>query len=578
MDEATMDGIGPDGTAVGVPALDGGAVGVPALDGGAPSGSVPDGGAPDGGPRGDHAWGGADDGGDPDLDVEVLVVGAGPAGLMLAGELGLAGVRAEVIEQQPSRPGFCRGFNLNARSLDLLDRRGIAGLFLAEGPEVPVTSFAGLRRPLDLSTMDTGHPYVLGIAQTRVEELLEERAGSLGVPVRRGHRLTGLRQDARGVTATVEGAGGRHRLRARYLVGCDGGRSTVRKLAGIAFPGTAASRYTLLGDVELDAAAQLPFGPSTTPDGSVFVIPRPGYVRLITGEPEPPADRDAPVTLEYLQRVVDRALGRHVGLIRPRWLTRFGDAARQAERYVAGHVLLAGDAAHIHPPAGAVGVNVAIDDAMNLGWKLAATLRGRAPATLLDSYHAERHPVGARLLRDTRAQALLGAADERLEPVRDLFAEVVAGVPAANRYLAELVTGVGTRYPMPDGGARDHPWLGRLAPNLRLVTGTGETTLARLLSPGRPVLLDLGDAPGLRAAAAPRRPWLAVHRARCAEHPGPRAMLIRPDGHLAWICDAGIENPVASLSRALRTWFGEPPGASARRGLPADRIIDHERT
>jgi 2-polyprenyl-6-methoxyphenol hydroxylase-like FAD-dependent oxidoreductase len=470
---------------------------------------------------------------------------------MLACELGLAGVRATVIEQHPQPPGFCRGFNLNARSLDLLDRRGIADRFLAAGPTVPAIMFAGLNRPLDLSTMDSSHPYVLGIAQTRVEELLEERAGELGVPVLRGRRLTGLHQDAGGVTAVVDGPGA-GRLRAGYLAGCDGGRSTVRKLAGIAFPGTAASRYSLLGDVVLADPAALPFGPTTTEHGSVFVIPRPGYVRIITGEPEPPADRDSPVTLPYLQAAVDRALGRHVELTGPRWLTRFGDAARQAERYVAGRVLLAGDAAHIHPPAGAIGVNVAIDDAMNLGWKLAAAVRGWAPATLLDSYHSERHAAGARLLRDTRAQTLLGRRDEQWEPVRELLADV-ADVPAAATYLAERVTGVGTRYPMPtlDGGST-HPWLGRMAPDLHLTaapkatapkaTATGNaatTTVARLLSPGRPVLLDLADRPRLRAEAADWGSRLTVHTARCAQCPDVSAMLIRPDGHVAWIAVAG---------------------------------------
>jgi 2-polyprenyl-6-methoxyphenol hydroxylase-like FAD-dependent oxidoreductase len=574
-------------------------------DRGTTASGTTDGGTTDRGTTGS----GTTDGGTTDrgLDTDVLIVGAGPAGLMLACELGLAGVRATVIEQHPRPPGFCRGFNLNARSLDLLDRRGIADRFLAAGPTVPAITFAGLNRPLDLSTMDTSHPYVLGIAQTRVEELLEERAGELGVPVLRGRRLTGLHQDAGAVTAVLDGPGP-GRLRAGYLAGCDGGRSTVRKLAGIAFPGTAASRYTLLGDVVLADPAALPFGPTATGHGSVFVIPRPGYVRIITGEPEPPADRDSPVTLPYLQAAVDRALGRHVELTEPRWLTRFGDAARQAERYVAGRVLLAGDAAHIHPPAGAIGVNVAVDDAMNLGWKLAAAVRGWAPATLLDSYHSERHAAGARLLRDTRAQTLLGRRDEQWEPVRELLADV-ADVPAATKYLAERVTGVGTRYPMPtlDGGST-HPWLGRMAPDLHLTaaatdagatatatTATGRaavatdaaattgsaaagsaatTTVARLLSSGRAVLLDLADRPRLRAEAAAWGSRLTVHTGRCAQCPDVSAMLIRPDGHVAWIAgtsegtgsagtDEGTSSEAGTLSslrHALGTWLGTPAG------------------
>jgi hypothetical protein len=336
--------------------------------------------------------------------------------------------------------------------------------------------------------------------------------------------------------------------------------------------------------------AELPFGPTVTPHGSVFTIPRPGYVRIITAEPEPPADRDAPVTLGYLQATVDRALGRHVGLTGARWLTRFGDAARQAERYLAGRILLAGDAAHIHPPAGAIGVNVAIDDAMNLGWKLAGTVRGWAPDSLLETYHCERHLAGTRLLRDTMAQTLLGGPDERLAPLRDLFAEI-AEVPAARKYLAELVTAVGTRYPMPAAGDRPHHWLGRLAPDAALTSGGVTTSIAELLCPGRPVLLDLGDSPRLRAAAAAWRPRLDIHRADGAGCPGATAMLIRPDGHVAWITgdEPGSGEPtggrpedgrsgdgepgdgepgdgrpcvIASLIHALETWFGGPDRAA----------------
>jgi 2-polyprenyl-6-methoxyphenol hydroxylase-like FAD-dependent oxidoreductase len=490
------------------------------------------------------------------MDVDVLVVGAGPAGLMLACELGLAGVRTVVVEQQVQRPGFCRGFNLNARSLELLDRRGIADRFLAAGPTVPTMTFSGLRRPLDLSAMDTDHPYVLGIAQTRVEELLQERANELGVPVWWGHQLIDLHQDVDTVTATVDTPTGQARIAAAYLVGCDGGRSTVRKLAGIAFPGTAASRYTLLGDVALADPTALPFGPTITEHGSVFVIPRPGYVRLITAEPEPPSDRDAPVTLAYLQTVVDQAVGRHVPLTEPRWLTRFSNAARQAERYIAGRVILAGDAAHIHPPAGAVGVNVAIDDAMNLGWKLAGAVHGWAPATLLATYHSERHPAGAQVLRNTRAQALLGKPDDRFAPLRDLFTEV-AELPAVNKHLAELVTAVSTRYPMHNDSDQAHPWLGRLTPNLQLTNGVASTSVAQLLDAGRAVLLDLADQPALRATAAAWQPRLTIHTARCPEQPELHALLIRPDGHTAWITPS-TGDQIASLHHALETWLGTP--------------------
>ena len=257
-----------------------------------------------------------------------------------------------------------------------------------------------------------------------------------------------------------------HPLRARWLVGCDGGRSTVRKRAGIAFPGTAATRWALLGDVELADPASLSYGNHQTSRGGVFVIPRPGYVRVIASELAPPADPDSPVTLDALRDAVAHVLGRDVAFVRPRWLTRFGDAARLAERYRVGRVLLAGDAAHVHPPAGAQGLNVGLQDAFNLGWKLAAVVRDAAPDELLDSYHDERHAAGERLLTQTRAQAELGQTDERLAPVRGLLRDLARDV-GVRRLLAEMVSGLDTRYAVasPERMA-SQPMLGRFAPNV----------------------------------------------------------------------------------------------------------------
>jgi 2-polyprenyl-6-methoxyphenol hydroxylase-like FAD-dependent oxidoreductase len=482
--------------------------------------------------------------------MTVMVAGAGPAGLMLAAELALAGVEVTVVERLPARSPYCRGFTLNARSLELLDRRGIADRFLAEGPTVPYGMFADARRPLDLTRMDTDHPYVLGIAQTRVEELLEQWLAELGVTVRWGHEVVGLEQDGDGVEVTLR-VGGEHerRERAGYLAGCDGSRSRVRKLAGIGFPGTPATTYGLLADVEPADPADLPFGVTEGERGAVFVIPRPGYVRIVLDEPSPPADRDEPVPPAYFQRLLNEQLGRPVPLRRPRWLTRFSDAARQADRYVAGRVVLAGDAAHIHPPAGAVGVNVALADAVNLGWKLAATALGHAPGGLLDSYHQERHEVGARVLRTTRAQAILGRREPGLDPVRDLFGEL-AELPAVGKHLAETMTGVSTRYDPKIPG--DHPWLGRLAPNLELIMGERHTGLAQLLRPAHPLLLQLGDRV-LPSVASGR---VDVCRAHCPEHPELEGLLIRPDGHTAWISTRADPQPIATLTTALTTWFG----------------------
>ncbi|MEV8046880.1 FAD-dependent monooxygenase [Streptomyces griseoluteus] len=484
--------------------------------------------------------------------TDVLIVGAGPAGLLLASELRLAGVDTVVVERHAQRPDFCRGFNLNARALDLLARRGLAERLVGEGWQVPHAAFSGLPVTLTLAGTHTDHPYSLGIPQTRVEEILEEHALGRGADIRRGHELLALEQDPESVTATVAADDGEYRVRAAYLVGCDGGRSTVRKQADIDFPGTEATRFSLLGDVELADPEALSFGVTTGPGGSVFVIPRPGYVRIITSDRQPPADKDTPVTLDQLQTAVDDALGRHVGLRAARWLTRFGNAARQAAEYVRGRVVLAGDAAHIHPPAGAIGVNVALDDAFNLGWKLAATVRGTAPAHVLDSYHAERHTAGAQVLANTRAQVLLGEADDRLRPLTDLLTRL-ADHPLGNRAFAETITGLDTRYQMcPDA---DHPWLGRLAPNLALTTGDGRTRLAELLASGRGLLLDLTGGSTILASAAGWTDRVDLVTAACPDHPELHAILLRPDGHTAWLRTAD-HGHADGLHRALQHWYG----------------------
>ncbi|WAZ26573.1 FAD-dependent monooxygenase [Streptomyces cinnabarinus] len=494
----------------------------------------------------------------------VLIVGAGPAGLLLASELRLAGVDTVVVERHAQRPGFVRGFNLNARSLDLLARRGLAERLAGEGWQVPHAAFSGLPVTLTLAGTHTGHPYSLGIPQTRVEEILEEHALRRGADIRRGHELLALEQDSESVTAAVATGDGEYRVRAKYLVGCDGGRSTVRKQAGIDFPGTEATRFSLLGDVELADPDALPFGATTGPGGAVFVIPRPGYVRIITSDQQPPADKDTPVTLNLLQSAVDDALSRHIELRAARWLTRFGDAARQAAEYVRGRIILAGDAAHIHPPAGAIGVNVALDDAFNLGWKLAATIRGTAPAHLLDSYHAERHTAGAHVLANTRAQVLLGEANDRLGPLTDLLTRI-AGHPAGNRAFAETITALDTRYQMrPDA---DHPWLGRLAPDLELTTQDGCTRLAELLASGRGLLLDLTGGSAIRESAAGWADRVDLVTAACPGHPELHAILLRPDGHTAWLRTAG-HGHADGLHQALQHWYGPAAPSDAVSAAP----------
>ncbi|GAA3433661.1 FAD-dependent monooxygenase [Kutzneria kofuensis] len=465
------------------------------------------------------------------MHTDVVIAGAGPAGLTLACELATAGVSTILLEREPQRPGFCRGFNLNARSLDAFDRRGIADRFIAEGLKVPSTFFGGLPAPLDIGNLGWDHPYTLGIAQTRVEEILEDRAAELGVDIRRGQGLTTFTQDEDGVT--VDGG-----IRAKYLVGCDGSRSAVRKIAGIDFPGTPNTRYVMLGDVEADIAPGL--------HGGVFVIPRPGYLRVVVADPD--FDRTEPITLEILNSTVDEALGRHVELANPRWLTRFGNATRQAARYRSGRVLLAGDAAHIHPPAGAQGVNLAIADAMNLGWKLAAAVQGWASPELLDTYHSERHAAGARVLLHTQAQALLGG--DEVGPLRELFAEL-SELDGVGKYLAELATGVETRYEI--GEFATHPWLGRMAPNIAVAIDGRPTSVAKLLHGGRGVLLDFGvvDHPPLDR--------IDVLRAEPLDEAPVGAMLIRPDGYVAWLVTGDGRAEPGPLAAALSRWFGLVP-------------------
>jgi 2-polyprenyl-6-methoxyphenol hydroxylase-like FAD-dependent oxidoreductase len=495
------------------------------------------------------------------LDAEVVIVGAGPTGLALAAELALRGVVPVVLERGRERPGFVRAFNLNARSLEYLDRRGVAERFVGSGWRVPVTGFAGLESPLDFAGLETDHPYTLGIPQTRTEELLEEWAAELGVRVRRGQEVTGLSREADGVTVEVRDVdGGGYSLHAGWLVGCDGGRSTVRKRAGIAFPGTPATRWVLLGDVEVEDPDALPPGDHRTPRGSVFVLPRPGYLRVVTRDPEPPEDREEPVTLEALTAAVRRVLGREVVLKAPRWLTRFGDAARLAERYRLGRVLLAGDAAHVHPPAGAQGLNIGLQDAFNLGWRLAAEVQGWAPPGLLDGYHDERHAVGERLLLQTRAQTMLGDPDGSFDPIRDLVRRL-GEIPEVRRTLSGMVTGLDLRY-LPAGldAAGVHPLLGRLAPNVGMRTADGTVRVAELLAPGDPVLLAGTRRSGLLRASEPWAGRLRVVRVEEGEGwlREVDAALLRPDGHVAWL-EVGERTEPGRLEDALRAWVGEPP-------------------
>ncbi|MGW3345581.1 FAD-dependent monooxygenase [Nonomuraea rubra] len=481
----------------------------------------------------------------------VIVVGAGPTGLWLAAELRLHDVPVTVLETREERDPHSKAVTVHPRTLEVLAMRGIAGRFLAAGMPIPTGHFGSLPRRLDFGVLDTAYPFTLFLPQADTERLLEEHARELGATVLRGHRVTGLEEHADMVSVLVAGPDGPYRLRACYLAGCDGTRSTVRQAAGIGFPGTDPTVWGWLGDVVLDDP---PAGPLSVSggDGGVMVVPLPGGVHRFVGvtADDLRPGRPGELTMEELRAKVARVLGTDFGMHDPRWLSRFGNAARQAEQYRKGRIVLAGDAAHMHFPAGGVGLNVGVQDAANLGWKLAATVRGAAPDGLLGTYHAERHPVGAELLRHTMAQtALMTAISDDGQALRSLLGSLLAEVPELSRTLAERLAALDVRY-APAGPA--HPLAGTRAPDLPLAGGG---TLYGLMHAGRHVLLDLTaeDASGAEGPGLPhadRDPWLPHadrHRARLADPGGAwagvRAALVRPDGHVAWASEESTSPP-----------------------------------
>ncbi|MFD4635838.1 FAD-dependent monooxygenase [Lentzea sp. NPDC058436] len=387
---------------------------------------------------------------------DVVIVGAGPTGLWLAGELRLGGASVVVLETRLERDVNSKALTIHPRTIEILDCRGVVEPFLAEGLRIPNGHFGGLSDRMDFSVLDTPYPFTLALPQARTEELLEQRAVQLGAVVRRGCRVSGL------AGAGVELAGGEV-VEGRYVVGCDGTRSTVREAAGIDFPGTDATTWGWLGDVVLDSPPERGFASVTGPDGGLMVVPLPGGVHRIVGgdpvtnRPEWPGE----LTLDELRRTVKAIAGTDFGMRDPRWLSRFGNATRQASAYRSGTVFLAGDAAHMHFPTGGVGMNVGIQDAHNLGWKLAAVVAGRADDSLLDTYHDERHPVGADLLRHTRAQtALMTAYSAEGQALRAVVSGLIASAPDMSRELAERLSGLDVAYttgrrvpdqPLPDG-------------------------------------------------------------------------------------------------------------------------------
>jgi 2-polyprenyl-6-methoxyphenol hydroxylase-like FAD-dependent oxidoreductase len=492
------------------------------------------------------------------VDTDVVIAGAGPTGLMLACELRLAGLQPVVLERLAQPTGLSKALALVGRAVDTLDYRGMLGRFQERAAvAIPnATHFALI--PLDLTKAgDLGLRGVF-IQQAATEEILNSRARELGVEIRRGCELTGLTQDADGVRVQFTTPDGDSTLTARYLVGCDGGASPVRQQAGIDFPGLPPAFVLRLGDITLEPGVT----PADLPDLRVTLIPLgAGFYRVIVTEPYPAdLDRRSPMTLEELRASIRRVNGRDLPITGTRWVSRFTDASRQAARYRAGRVLVAGDAAHIHLPAGGPGLNTGLQDAVNLGWKLAAQIQGWAPPGLLDSYHRERHAEGERVLLHTRAQGALAfaAQDGRVAALREIIGQLLQ-YQEPLRHLVGLMYGLDTRY---DTGTADpHPLSGRWAPNLTLATQEGATSVAELLHPGHGVLLDLTADGAFAQAGHGWQDRIDIRTARSASPPAP-ALLIRPDGYVAWAAtastqDAGTQDTVA-LREALATWFGAP--------------------
>ena len=482
--------------------------------------------------------------------MHVVIAGGGPTGLMLAGELALAGVDVAIVERRPNQDlAGSRASGLHSRAIEVLDQRGIADRFISQGKTFPVVRFHMMS--LDISDFPTRHNYVLGLKQNHIERILAEWVGDLAVTFYRGREVTGFAQDDTGVdVALCDGQS----LRAEYLVGCDGGRSVIRKTAGIEFPGWDPTTSWLIAEVKVAEEPKWGFHEDAVGAHAIGKGENEASAGIVLTEAQLRVDSEP--TLRDVSEALISVYGTDYGIHSPTWISRFTDMARQAAAYRDRRVLLAGDAAHVHAPVGGQGLNIGVQDAVNLGWKLAQVIKGTSPASLLDTYHAERHPVAARVLRNTMAQVALRRTDDRAKALSDTVSEFLRMDEPRRRIAAEM-SGLGIHYDFGEG----HPLLGRRMPDLDLVTADGPLRLFTLLHDARPVLLNLDEPGGFDIT-----PWADRVQQVDARYIGkwelpalgpvtaPAAVLIRPDGYVAWVGDV----TQVGLADALTTWFGPP--------------------
>jgi len=482
----------------------------------------------------------------------VVIAGGGPTGLMLTGELKLAGIDVAIVERRASQDlAGSRAGGLHARSIEVLDQRGIADRFVSQGQLHKVLHFH--RIALDISDFPTRHNYVLALWQNHIERILAGWVHELAVPIYRARDVTDCTQDDAGVNVALSDG---QMVHAQYLVGCDGGRSLVRKVAGNDFPGWDATTSWLIAEARMSEEAEWGFRHDATGIHGIGRIDD-GRARIVLTERQLGGGSEP--TLRDVSEALVAVYGTDFGVHSPTWISRFTDMTRQAAAYRERRILLAGDAAHIHPPMGGQGLNIGVQDAVNLGWKLAQVIKGMSPESLLDTYHAERHPVAARVLRNTMAQVALRRNDDRTKALGEIVSELL-DIDEPRKRVAGMISGLDVHYDIGDG----HPLLGRRIPDLDLVTAGGLMRVFTLLHDARPLLLNLGEPGGIEVTPWAGRVQLIDARYNGAWElpvlgtvPAPGAVLIRPDGYVAWAGRAAEPGLTAALTR----WFGAPVAA-----------------